>query len=158
MTREQKQEYTLRISQANSTQLIIILYEITLTYLKDANDRYEQGYKEEFGKQILSARKCIDEMMNNLNYEYEIARNLKQIYLAMKKDIRTAYLEESPERIIPVYKNLESLLSAYKKIGSQDTSAPIMEHTQTVIAGLTYGKNSISEDLSGENSSRGFCV
>ena len=97
-------------------------------------------------------------MMNNLHYEYEVARNLKQIYLAMKKDIRTAYLEESPERIIPVCNNLESLLSAYKKISSQDTSAPVMEHTQTVIAGLTYGKNSISEDLSGENSSRGFCV
>lgn len=158
MTREQKQEYTLRISQANSTQLIIILYEITLTYLRDANDSYEQGDKKKFVIRILSARKCIDEMMNNLNYEYEIARNLKKIYLAMKKDIRTAYLEESPERIIPVSKNLESLLSAYKKISSQDTSAPVMEHTQTVIAGLTYGKNSISEDLSGENSSRGFCV
>ena len=158
MTREQKQEYTLRISQANSTQLIIILYEITLTYLKDANNKYEHGDNEEFCKQILSARKCIDEMMNNLHYEYEIARNLKQIYLTMKKDIRTAYLEESPERIRPVCINLESLLSAYKKISSQDTSAPVMEHTQTVIAGLTYGKNSISEDLSGENSSRGFCV
>ena len=158
MTREQKQDFTIRISQANSTQLIIILYEIALTYLRDANDCYEHEDKVKFGIQILNARKCIDEMMNNLHYEYEIARNLKQIYLAMKKEIRIAYLEESPERIIPVCNNLESLLSAYKKISSQDTSAPVMEHTQTVIVGLTYSKNSISEDLSGENSSRGFCV
>ncbi len=158
MTREQKQDFTLRISQANSTQLIIILYEITLTYLNDAKDNYEKQDFEGFRTEIENVRKCLDEMMKNLHYEYEIARNLKQIYLSMKKDIRTAYLEGKPERIIPVYNNLKSLMNAYREISTQDTSAPVMEHTQTVIAGLTYGKNSISEDISGESTNRGFCV
>ena len=35
MTKECKQHFTLRITQANSTQLIVILYEMTLQYLAD---------------------------------------------------------------------------------------------------------------------------
>ena len=34
MTKECKQQFTLRITQANSTQLIVILYEMTLQYLE----------------------------------------------------------------------------------------------------------------------------
>ena len=36
MTRELKQEYTLRITQANKTQLITILYEMALLYVDEA--------------------------------------------------------------------------------------------------------------------------
>ena len=36
MTDEKKQQYTLKISQASRTQLVVILYEMTLDYLKEA--------------------------------------------------------------------------------------------------------------------------
>ena len=36
MTNELKKEYTLRISQANKTQLIVILYEMMLIYVDEA--------------------------------------------------------------------------------------------------------------------------
>ena len=36
MTAEQKKEFTRRVSQANSAQLIVILYEIALVYVNDA--------------------------------------------------------------------------------------------------------------------------
>ncbi len=35
MTKELKQEYTLRISQANKTQMVVLIYEMLLTYLDD---------------------------------------------------------------------------------------------------------------------------
>ena len=34
MTKECKQQFTLRITQANATQLVVILYEMTLQYLQ----------------------------------------------------------------------------------------------------------------------------
>ncbi len=43
MTREMKQIFTRRITQANSTQLVVILYDMILTYLKDAADAYDIG-------------------------------------------------------------------------------------------------------------------
>ena len=36
MKKEDKQQFTLRITQANSTQLVVILYEMLLCYLEDA--------------------------------------------------------------------------------------------------------------------------
>ena len=36
MKKEEKQDFTLRITQANPTQLVVILYEMLLCYLEDA--------------------------------------------------------------------------------------------------------------------------
>ena len=33
MTKEMKQNYTLRISQANKSELVVIVYEMLLTYI-----------------------------------------------------------------------------------------------------------------------------
>ena len=41
MTKEDKQQFTLRISQANSTQLVVILYEMLLCYIKEAREELE---------------------------------------------------------------------------------------------------------------------
>ena len=38
MTKEQKQEFTRRISQANKSGMIVILYDIFLAYIQDALD------------------------------------------------------------------------------------------------------------------------
>ena len=38
MTKELKQEFTLRITQANKTQLITILYEMVLLYIEEAKE------------------------------------------------------------------------------------------------------------------------
>ena len=38
MKKEDKQRFTLRITQANPTELVVILYEMLLGYLKDAEE------------------------------------------------------------------------------------------------------------------------
>ena len=43
MTKECKQQFTLRITQANATQLVVILYEMTLQYLADAEQAAEDA-------------------------------------------------------------------------------------------------------------------
>ena len=53
---------------------------------------------------------------------------------------------------------IKELRESYEKISSQDTSAPIMENAQTVYAGLTYGKDSLNENLSAQSIHRGFRV
>ena len=158
MTRELKQEYTLRITQANQTQLIIILYDITITYLNDALTAWNIRDMDEYRHQLLLAKKCIEEMINNLHFEYTLAKNLQMLYLSMKKTLREASLNQTKEPVESVINNLTKLKQAYETISFQDNSKPVMEHTQSVVAGLTYGKNSLSEDLSDESSNRGFRV
>ena len=78
-----KKQFAMRISQANNVQMILVSYEIIDTYLRDAKN-FNAGTGD-YVINIDKAKRCIEEMMNNLHYEYDIARDLKQLYLYMKK-------------------------------------------------------------------------
>lgn len=158
MTREKKQEYTLKITQANPTGLIVILYDMTLTFLEDALSAFEAGNKKEYKKSIEGARNCLDELLSSLDLQYEIALRLHSLYFYYKRQLGTAAVRGQAELIPPVMDMIKELKKSYEKVASQDTSAPLMENTQAVYAGLTYGKGSLNVDLADQSTNRGFRI
>jgi flagellar protein FliS len=90
MTVEKKQEFTLKITQANKTQMITIIYEIAICYLEEALKCMAEGRRNEAVASLDHAQGCIDELIHSLNLEYELARNLKGIYLFSKKELMAA--------------------------------------------------------------------
>ena len=158
MTAEQKKEFTRKITQANSAQLIVILYDIALVYVNDAISFMEKGDMANAKIQADFAKKSIEEMIHNLHFEYELATVLHQIYLSMKKSLRDGILDNNKELLSGVQNNLQKLRDAYDSIVTADESAPVMSHTQSVVAGLTYGRNSLNENLTDAGSDRGFRV
>lgn len=158
MTADQKKEFTRKISQANSTELIVILYDIALVYVNESIRFIEEDDMKNARIQADFAKKCIEEMIANLHFEYDLAIVLHRIYLSMKKSLREGILNKKKEPLTAVRDNLITLRDAYAKVAPQDKSAPVMGHAQTVVAGLTYGKHSLNESLAEESSSRGFCV
>ena len=97
-------------------------------------------------------------MLNSLHMEYEIASVLRGLYYFYKRELTTAAVQMKKELVPPVMQMIGELKESYEKIAKQDTSAPLMENTQTVYAGLTYGKDSLNINLSDQGTSRGFCV
>ena len=158
MTAEQKKEFTRKITQANSAQLIVILYDIALVYVNDAISFMEKGDMANAKIQADFAKKSIEEMIHNLHFEYELATVLHQIYLSMKKSLRDGILDNNKELLTAVQNNLQKLRDAYDSIVTADESAPVMSHTLGVVAGLTYGRNSLNENLTDAGSDRGFRV
>lgn len=158
MTKELKQEYTLKITQANKTQLITILYEMLMIYTGEAREAYNANDRAGFREGIRKARGCVNELLASLNFDYELAMNFMQLYLYVNRELAKAEVRNIIEPLENVDKVINGLHEAYEKLGAMDASGPVMENVQTVYAGLTYGRNNLIENLADQGIDRGFRV
>lgn len=157
MVNELKQEYTRRITQANKTQLVVILYEMFLTYTKDARQAWENS-RADFRENIRKARGCLEELMASLDFEYEISMNLLQLYVYANRELVRADIRNSLQHPDEADKVITGMHEVYEQLAKEDTSAPLMENAQAIYAGLTYGKNTLTENLSDQGVDRGFRI
>ena len=156
MTLEKKQEFTLKITQANKTQLITILYEMVMDYLDETIDAFAVGAKGDAEKSIRNAQNCIDELIHSLNMEYELARVLHKIYIFSKTELTGAFATGNSHRVWKVKKNFEMLHEAYVELEKMDMSESLMDNTQKVYAGLTYGRYALNESITAVSMNRGL--
>jgi len=157
MTNEKKQEFTLRITSANRTELVEILYEMLLEYVEDARVAIEENNREDIHESIRKARGCLRELMESIDFSYEISSNLLSLYAYVNKELLLAEIRKD----VSVFDNIKTVIvplkDTYEELAKKDTSEPIMSNTQKVVAGLTYSRNEINESLDSQ-SNRGFYV
>ena len=157
MKKEDKQRFTLRITQANPTELVVILYEMLLGYLEDAEEAAGNDMQL-FHDAARKARGCLNELMGSLHMEYEPAPALMQLYMYCIRRLALGearcdmgMLEEIRRVIVP-------LRDAYGQIAGQNGAGPVMNNSQTVYAGLTYGRNTLTENMADQGANRGMFV
>lgn len=155
MTKECKQQFTLRITQANATQLVVILYEMTLQYLADAEQSVNDAGLTEA---VRRARGCINELLNSLHREYSPAGELSRLYLYCIRRLAACEVRGDRTILADVRKVIEPLCDAYRQIEDQNTSGPVMNNSQMVYAGLTYGRNQLTENMADQGTNRGMLV
>jgi len=154
--KEDKQRFTFRITQANSTELVVILYEMFLCYLEDAEEALEAEDTMGLREAVRKARGCLNELLGSLNYQYEPAPALHRLYmfcfrrLALGEQRRDRALFEEIKRVIV------PLCDAYRQIAGQNSTGPVMRNSQTVYAGLTYGRNTLTENMADQGANRGM--
>lgn len=156
MTDEQKQQFTRRITNANRTEMIVILLEMVLTYTKDAGKSLDKQDMESFKREIDRAKVCLKELQNSVNFDNELGMNYFEIYLFLRRELSRADVTGNKTALDNVCSIVGEIYETYRKMSEADTSRPIMENAQTVYAGLTYGKNSLNESLAGRDIDRGF--
>lgn len=156
MTSEHKQHYTLRITQANKTELIIILYEMLLDYIEEANKGFELGDATMSRDAIRKAKACLEELIASLNLHYQPAPQLLSLYLYCNREFIKADARNEKEPLYHIQNVIQQLLKAYRELAKQDHSEPVMENSQTVYAGFTYSKDRLAENLADQGFNRGF--
>ncbi len=156
MTKENKQIFTRRISQANRTQLVVIVYEMLLVYLEDAVKAYEAEDKQEFARNLKLARECIGQMRTSLNFEYELSKNLFAIYCFADRELANDIFGNKTDNLDVLKMIFTKLHDAYYTISKEDKSEPLMDNIQDVYAGLTYGKTDVTESLVNYDAKRGY--
>lgn len=158
MDKERIQNYTLRISQANKSELIVILYELTDIYLSDAIQAFEKEDFTAFKNNCTYAGKCVADLLEALDFNYELAYPLMRLYIFISKEISLAGIKKDPAGLHHAKRLMGELKEAFDEVARQDHSTPVMQNTQAVYAGLTYGKNQLNENLSDEGTLRGFRI
>lgn len=158
MKKEQIQEFTRRISQSNRGGLVLVIYDILFAYLSDAKEAYQKEEWEEYKEALRHAQRAVNELLSSLNYSYQLAENLNQIYVFCSVSLSKAMYKRSIEEMYTAERLLEKLYDAFSKTMTQDTSAPLMRNTQQVYAGYTYGKDDLVETCQDFDTSRGFFV
>lgn len=158
MTKEAKQIFTRRITQANRTQLVVILYDMVMAYLEDAAGAYDAGCDQEFKKALQHARDCIAELRNSLNFSYDLSKNLFAVYVFADRELANDICGKKTDNIKEIGQMFKKLRDAYHTISRQDNTEPLMQNAQGVYAGFTYGRSGINENMIYGGARRGFCV
>lgn len=156
MRTDKKKEFTLRITQANRTELIVILYDMILAYIEDAEALEEKGMHTEFIKEIKNAENCVNELISSLDFQYNISFELLALYGYLNRVFQQMLIRRNPEQLESAVLVVKKLRASFQQIAEQDHSEPLMKNTQTVYAGLTYGRGSLNENFQDSGSSRGF--
>lgn len=157
MTKELVQEYTLRISQASRTQIIVIMYEMAERYISDAQKSHNSGDYEEFLQNLKAASRVIVDLEASVDMKYELAAYLLKIYQLIQKKISEVIIKKRDEGLDKVLITLQKLRESFEEVAKQYDNEPVMGNAQSVYAGLTYAKGNLVENVPG-SSSRGFSV
>ena len=152
-----KQEFTRRLSQCNSGEMIVIMYDIVFAYMQEAEDAYAENDYEAYKVAVKRAQASIDTLCGALNFKYDLARDLHKLYVYAKNCLAKAIYQNRTDGIKEAEKILKRLYASFGEVAKSDTSGPLMRNTQAVYAGMTYGRTTLNENYI-EDSHRGFFV
>lgn len=156
MKKELLQEYTARVTHDNRSQLVVTIYDIILTSLKDGQETFANGDMDESRHSLERAQGLVMELVKALDFQYDISKELLQLYLFVNRRILHALARNKIELLDGVDKIIYNLRNAFEEVSRTDTSEPVMKNTQTVYAGLTYGRGSDLSETFQQQSNRGF--
>lgn len=147
MTKDEKQTFVCRISQANRTELVVIMQDILICYLKDAKEAMIKQDEDMFVNQLQLARYAVKELRSSLDHRNTIAKDIYPIYNFVDKEIAKGIIARKMSNIDKIIDIVSELRKSFEKVSKEDHSEPLMANTQSIYAGLTYGKNQLSEDV-----------
>lgn len=158
MTKERIQEYTLKITNASPTGIIVLLYDLAIEYINDAKECFEKNDHEGARENCTRAGRVLGDLIASLDFSYEISFPLFRIYEYISKEVSMSVIKNSKETLDECVRLLSLLRESFDKISQQDDSGPAMSNAEPVYAGLTYGKGTLNESTAYPSDNRGYTV
>ncbi len=154
MTSEKKREFTLRITNSNRSELIVILFEMCFEYLDDVAIACEKHDVEAIRDSVRKAEQVIRRLQEDLDFSHKISYNLMAVYAFAEKELVRSIIDLKADHAYSVRKILNPIYEGFVEVAKTDKSAPLMRHTEMVYAGMTYGRGYVNESVATGN--RGF--
>ena len=154
MTKEDKIYFTRRITQGNKSEIIVVLYDIYFSYGEDAYKAVDAGDSKGLADAIRHMSEVAEHLKADLDFTYELSAQLYPLYDYVQRCLAKALYKMDADQIAAADRVMKELREAFIEVAKQDESGGQMVNAQTVTAGYTYGRDSLSEITDGEN--RGF--
>ena len=156
MKDEMRLNFQRRLSQCNKGEMIIIMYDILFAYLEEAKEEHSKSNYEGYKDAIKQGQKTLDMMIQALDFQYDISKELHRLYATSKTFLAKAIYQNRIDGICEAEEILKRLYQGFVEAAKSDNSAPLMQNVQKVYAGMTYGRTSLNENMMDNN--RGFLV
>ncbi len=149
MTDEQMNIYKMRITQASTGELTVIMLEMEIQWMDEALEAYEAGNMEEFIQCVSRAQGVQVELMTVLNMDNAVAVDVYSVFAFINKQLIHVKLKRVPLDIKRCRDILEKYRQSFEAIAKTDTAGPVMAGSEKVYAGLTYGAGGLVESSMG---------
>lgn len=140
MKAESVKIFTRRITSANKSEIIVIIYDIIEENLALAKKALAEGDRETYRNEIKQAISFVKELLVSLDMNYEVSKYLASLYIYVSRCLNFALVSGKKEEIEAAEKVLRKLGESFREVAKTDESKPVMENTQRVYAGITYGR------------------
>ena len=141
MDKEKIKEFSMRISQSNRTQIVVITYEIIINYLDSGKVCLDNNNVTEFVFNIKKARQFVNQLSSALDFRYNISYELMSLYMFANECLVKSEVKREDVNLDTVRNMMVKLKEAFEKVSEQDKSGMAIQGGEKVYAGLTYGKN-----------------
>lgn len=159
MKKERLHEFAARVTQANRSELVVIIYEAVLESIAEGKQYLADGKVEEARTETARARGMITELMRSLDLQYSISHYLRQLYIFAYHELCHGIALRKPELFDHASYIFEQLLPSFQEVAKQDDSESVMQNAQAIYAGLTYGPGKLNETVAmGMDDNRGFQI
>lgn len=145
MEKEKIQEYSARVIQANRGELLVVVYDILSEELREAVQFLVQEKDASYKTALHNAQKFLQELMVTLDFQYKVSFELLSLYKYINKVIAEAQWKKDKNELEGCVEIIDKLRSSYAQLAVDSKEKPMMANAEKVYAGLTYGKNSLSE-------------
>lgn len=107
-----------QVTTASPKELIILLYEGCIKFLRLAELGLEENKLDLVNKNLIKAQNIITELMNTLDRDVEgdLPDQLAELYEFFLSELFQANIHKDAEKIIYVRKQMKELLEAWKEI------------------------------------------
>nr|MCR5687698.1 flagellar protein FliS [Lachnospiraceae bacterium] len=148
---------TLKITNASATGIIVILYDLAIEYIGEAQKCFENRDHDGARTMCTNAGRVLGDLIASLDFTYEISFPLFRIYEFVSKEVSSAVIKDDGSDLDRVVKMLVALRESFEELAKQDSGGPVMSNAETVYAGLTYGRGTLNES-SDPGTGRGYTV
>ena len=149
MTAEEMNVYKMRISQAGVGELNVIMLEMEIQWIKEGLEAFKAGDVDTFISSIEKAQGTQVELMNVLNLDNPVSKDVYSVYVYFNKQLINAKLKREPLDLERIVEMLKQYHESFSSIADTDSQGPVMEQSEKVYAGLTYGSGGLVENSVG---------